>query len=370
MPGRRGSQCCCGGSCFAPCDCFAKKCELELTIGGWEDNPSTDCGGIANRTFNGTHNVTGLNVTSSSPYGFSCDFTLTWDDLVLTKLVGGSCICKAQPALYTLNGTLQCGGSPGDFIYSLLLEFRVPVYDEDQGCSPSPCTVEAEWETWTTQIELYRGPMSGNPICNTDIDLQAINWTTTGSAQTTCGLGLDGTDATIAIRFVLCDPEGDTLTGCETCCSEDVDAIPDRVQVVLDGLTGSLFPFFCDCPDYNGTFVLERISGQCAWQYQWETAPCDDEPLPFGDRPHAIVLSVNPASDPNLADPETCMVFLNVVGFYEHLAFLCDSGQLFLNGVKCSEWDGEVLTECSAYWQGDVARCDYSSATATITALP
>jgi hypothetical protein len=362
----------CGGCgrCFFPCDCFAKNCELELTITGWQDNASTDCGGIANRTFNQVHTITGLNLTSSSPYGFSCDFSLSFDDLVLTKEVGGNCICKAQTALYTIEGTLQCGGTgPDDFVYTLLLEFNVPVYDEDEGCSPSPCTVQPKFETWVADgIELYQGPMSGNPICNTDLDATPVTWTVTPSAQTTCGLGLDGTNITVAVRFKLCDP----IPPCADCCNEDVEDIPDQVQVTISGMAAGAvdpptgFDECDDCSAFDGTYVLDRVSGQCIWAYQFDTHPCSGLPVPV-DRLLTISVHANytlqgciwavAITEIDVTDPTRPS--------YPYAVF-CDDGSGAGNGGKCSEWNGTALEECDDqinYW------CDDTGATATITAL-
>ena len=392
----------CGGSCFAPCDCFTKNCELELTIAGWEDNASTDCAGIANNTFNGTHTITGLNVTSSSPYGFSCDFTLTFDDLVLTKLVGGSCQCKVQSALYTIDGTLQCGGSgPDDFSYTLLLTFRVPVYDEDAGCSPSPCTVQAQWEDWVADgIELYNGPLSGNPICTTDLDPVPVTWTVTPSAETTCGLGLDGTTITVGVRFKLCDPDEGAQGGqpCLCCDEAAIGDLPDQMQVVLSGYENNGFSATpCEnCAAIDGTYVLERESGGCFWRGCFEVEPCVTE-IPI-DR---VIIELWPSNItawwPGSAKEPACAMTLIVYGNYEASCAL--QGTLFMDhyllGVfhdnaahyeasgKCSTVDGLVLDsipptydDVDDWWRpGGTGPnvpgfyCGFQNVTATISAI-
>jgi hypothetical protein len=239
MIGRR--RCCCG-ACFEPCACFAEGCQLELLISGWKDNASTDCAGIADLTFNGRHVVTLTNITTTEPYGFFCDFELEFDAPVLTKEVGGNCVCKTQPALYRIEGRIQCGGESPDFQINLLLDFYVPVYDENAGCSPSPCTVEPEWEHWgSSTLNLYTGPLNGTPVCDKNYN-GPILWTTTPSAATTCGLGLDGSDTAVRTQWLGCAvpdcPDEDKYGGVCPPCYWNHDPYPttyrDSVFVEFD----------------------------------------------------------------------------------------------------------------------------------------
>lgn len=239
MIGRR--RCCCG-SCFEWCACFLEGCQLELTISGWRDNASTDCGGIADSTFNGRHVITLANVTSSEPYGFVCDFELEFDAPVLTKEVGGACVCKAQPALYRMEGRLQCGGEAPNFLLTLLLDFYVPVYDENAGCSPAPCTIEPKWEHWqSASLGLETTPLNGTPICNKDY-AGSIIWLSEPAAETTCGLGLDGSDTAFQMQWLGClipdCPEEDKYDDVCPACYWNHDPYPttyrDFVYVEFD----------------------------------------------------------------------------------------------------------------------------------------
>ena len=360
----------CNAECFEPCDCFGKNCVLELTVSGWEDNASTDCAGIADLTFNGTHDIGGESLMSTLPYGFECELAYSFDEPVLTKEVGGNCICKDQPALYTIYASLQCGGEgPDEFLYTLHLDFHVPVYDEDEGCSPAPCAVEPKWEVWTAEpIVLYEGPLSGNPVCAFDVGPIEIAWAASPSAQTTCGLGLDGTNITVSARMKLCDP---VPTDCAVCCNEDADLIPDSVQVVIAGMdngtigTPNTGEPCDDCPSFDGTYVLERVSGSCVWHFWFEGSPCSTGIPPGMEL--VMTLSVYELNG-------SCNWAVRIFMFspvlperYENsYAAFCDSGDGYAANDTCSGWDATVLTACD----GEDAWCDYTGATATITALP
>ena len=265
---------CCCSACFKPCDCFARNCELHITSAGWTDNAATDCAGIADRVFNKTHVITSVNVTSGPEYGVTCDFTISYEDLILTKLPGGGCICKAQPALYTIEGTLFCTrGEDGTYGLSMVLHFKVPVYDEDEGCSPSPCVLEPKWETWTANYVLVSGGLTSSPICNFGTDgLGPFTFNTDATAQTTCGYGLDGTDATVTLEWKFCDPApSNTCCGSDPCCDWGPEFWPNTITLTVSGVadgipnTGSFADNYnCSlCETIDGTYVLERESGTC-----------------------------------------------------------------------------------------------------------
>ena len=346
----------CNAECFEPCDCFGTHCVLELTVSGWGDNASTDCDGIANLTFNGTHDIGGESLMSTLPYGFECELAYSFDEPVLTKEVGGNCICKDQPALYTIYASLQCGGEgPDEFLYTLHLDFHVPVYDEDEGCSPAPCAVEPKWEIWTAEpIVLYEGPLSGNPVCAFDVGPIEIAWAASPSAQTTCGLGLDGTNITVSARMKLCDPP----TGnCTNCCNEIASDIPDSFQVVLSGLIDS--GVCSECSEFEGTYVLNRVNGSCTWSITGQTLCGESVTI-------TLFQDINEDGD--------CYFRLQfspplAVG-YEIMPDFCETGSVSSLGTKCSEVSGLVLAPCSdAVVPPFGYFCDATSGTATITAL-
>lgn len=398
---------CCCSSCFKPCDCFARNCELHITSEGWTDNAATDCAGIADRVFNKTHVITGMNVTSGPEYGFTCDFTITYDDLILTKEVGGNCICKSQPALYTIEGTLLCArGEDGTYGLSMVLHFKVPVYDEDAGCSPSPCVLEPEWETWTANYVLIAGNLSSSPICDFGANgLGPYSFNTDATAQTTCGLGLDGTDATVTLEWKFCDPIDPSVGACACCQVDESSPLPDTMQVTLAGYANNGFqpdpsadP--CeDCQNIDGTYVLERPNGSCDWYGCFDVQVCGaGTPLPV-DQITIVLRPDNPTGWWDGGTPDSaCAMFLYVVGTSDGcfeppgglgassgllLGVFHDNGSHRAADGTCDSIDGLVLdaipddyNDVDYWWEtrptGTIPGfwCDFQNVTATITALP
>ena len=370
--------CCCpGAACFKPCECFQRGCELHITSSGWTDNAATDCGGIADRVFNKTHVFTINNIVGTA-YGYDCEFTISYDDLILTKLPGGGCICKTQPALYNIEGTLGCTrNEEGGYNLTLVLHFNVPVYDENEGCSPSPCVLEPKWETWTANYELVSGGSSSSPPCDLGPDpLGPYTFNTTPSAQTTCGFGLDGTDAEFTLEWKFCDPlEG---SQCALCCSEELGGgvLNHTVQVVIDGIGGShSVPGLSDCddcPSFDGTYVLERDNGGCGYNGYFEPNPCDDEWSIDGviwirlstfrlDDVCYWILSMSVTADSPFPGPLTIGIWIGRDGIDE-------------SDLKCVDFEDVVLDAIDPsffpFGPGDLYACDYTTSTATITALP
>lgn len=397
----------CNSECYAPCDCFARGCELELTIAGWEPNEAEDCGDIADLSFNGVHRITGLDVTSTQPYGYTCDFVYYFDTLVLTKEVGGGCICKEQPALYRIEGRLQCGGEgPDDFLVTLELDFYVPVYDEDEGCSPAPCAVEPKWEIWQSEtIELYNGPLSGAPNCSSinPATIQ-IPWISVPGAETTCGLALDGNDATVSVRYVLCDPppDGTDAKPCICCNETDIADLPDQMQVDIAGYENNGYSATpcVNCDAMDGTYVLDRISSACVWYGCFAVEPCTVE-IPI-DRIEMILGSSNSTgwwpAGPTNADgcAMTLWVFGNTIADCNDgqaawppsagtinrylLGVFHDNGDYYDTSGKCSAASGVPLdsipddySDVSGAWQtgGNLPGfwCGFQNATVTITEI-
>ena len=370
--------CCCDPpTCFKPCECFLNDCELHITSEGWTDNGSTDCSGIADAVFNRTHILKLANLTTGTD-GFTCEFAVGYNDLVLTKNVGGSCICESQPVdpAYTVVGLLGCQSrSPTSFELSLTLYFTVHVYDYDAGCSPEPCTVEAIQEQWIAPVVLGgQSPGGDNPICDIGVS-GPHSFTIEPTAGTSCGLGLDGSDATFTVEWKFCKP---TNADCATCCNEVAGDIPNEVQAVIsgiaDGTVGSPEYECEDCSGFNGTYLLERLSGQCVWVYQFDEHPCTGAPLV--DTILLMKLSINGGGNcGSSGSPGDCNWFLEIVEIdpfdptreINTYGYFCDDGVGYGLGNKCSGWSSTVLSDC-----GDgscSASCDYSSATATITAI-
>ena len=253
---------CCCSPCFKPCDCFARNCELHITSEGWTDNAATDCSGIANRVFNKTYAITSMNVTSGPDYGFTCEFIAGEDDLVLTKLSGGGCICKDQPAIYTIEGILGCEREEdGTYSLRLVLYYKVPVYDETLTCPSPPCPEEPLWETWIWDYTLASGVSSSSAICDLGSSpIGPLQFNSEPSAQTSCGLGLDGTDATVTVEWKFCDPLPSSC--CAQCCSQDTTAYPDQISVTISGQADNACS---DCTLLDGTYVLERFNSTCSY---------------------------------------------------------------------------------------------------------
>lgn len=366
--------CCCPGTaCFKPCECFQRGCELHITSSGWTDNAATDCGGIADRVFNKTHVFTINNIVGTA-YGYDCEFTVSYDDLILTKLPGGGCICKTQPALYNIEGTLGCTrNEEGGYNLTIVLHFNVPVYDEDEGCSPSPCTLEPKWETWTANYELVSGGSSSAPPCDLGPDpLGPYTFNTTPSAQTTCGFGLDGTNAEFTLEWKFCDPSG----GCYDCCNQSsLEDLPDSMQLVISGVVDDE----CDqCNELlNGTFVLERVSGTCIYALSLPESDfadfCDINPLFPGVQWDFLNFrySVGFTGD-GLAECTKALTidFSAVTPFQQsYIASFCDQDS-YGDGIKCNELDEQPMTACDLGIPIVSDVCDFSGATVTITALP
>lgn len=364
---------CCCSTCFKPCDCFARNCELHITSEGWTDNPATDCAGIADRVFNKTHVITAINVTSGPEYGFTCDFSISYDDLILTKEVGGNCICKTQPALYVIEGTIACArGEDGTYGLSMVLYFKVPVYDEDEGCSPSPCVLEPKWETWTANYTLISGNLTSSPICDFGANgLGPYTFNTDATAQTTCGYGLDGTDATVTLEWKFCDPSG----GCADCCNETPEEMPERMQVTITGVVDDTN---CDqCNEaVNGTFVLERLGNSssgfgCCYVGSFDDPILCEIPGWFGLRWKFLNLTYCARADRDCQKTLRIWFSEPVNDLEATIGFFCDYNT-FPGNDKCSEFN-----DVGMFWCGDESDtplsddyCDFSGATVTVSALP
>ena len=368
---------CCCTTCFKPCDCFARNCELHITSEGWVDNGSTDCAGIADRVFNKTYAITSMNVTSGPSYGFTCDFIAGEDDLVLTKLVGGDCICKEQTAFYTIEGTLLCErGEDGTYSLRLVLYYKVPVYDDNITCPTPPCPYEALWETWIWDYTLATGATSSSAICDLGTSpIGPLPFSTDASAQTTCGLGLDGTDATVMVEWKFCDPITGSTGECGCCNEIDESSFPDKIQADISGIASFVVSQCDTCADLNGTFVLERVNGECSWVYDFETNPCTGNPTSI-DRFSLILFFAQVGHTPPFFDNTIqCNMILYfdsstsgiVFGNAFHPAAFEDLGNWSSGGNKCSDLNGYAGLQPV---NGLYVDCDISSATATITALP
>lgn len=355
---------CCCSTCFKPCDCFARNCELHITSEGWTDNAATDCSGIANRVFNKTYAITSMNVTSGPAYGFTCEFLAGEDDLVLTKLSGGGCICQDQPAIYTIEGTLYCErGEDGTYSLRLVLYYKVPVYDETLTCPTPPCPEEPLWETWIWDYTLASGLSSSSAICDLGSSpIGPLGFNTDASAQTSCGLGLDGTDATVTVEWKFCDPLQSSC--CSVCCNEDTTVYSDQISVTISGVTDNVCT---DCELVDGTYVLDRYNSDCTWSGVFDSDVCTSGPL-FITFWVCSGITTTTAGNPISPDNQ-CVKVLSVdhtSGTNPFTLFFTDNGQSYANGDPCpSGLDGLVLDsallDCAF-----AAACCQVGATATI----
>lgn len=305
-----------------------------------------------------------MNVTSGPSYGFTCDFIAGEDDLVLTKLVGGDCICKEQTAFYTIEGTLLCErGEDGTYSLRLVLYYKVPVYDDNITCPTPPCPYEALWETWIWDYTLATGATSSSAICDLGTSpVGPLPFNTDASAQTTCGLGLDGTDATVTVEWKFCDPApSHSCCGTDACCGWGPDFWPDTITLEISGTAdgvpnGPGGAYNCSlCENIDGTYVLERYNNDCTYY------------LDYG--------SINACDAGEAADPGLYLLFSpcydDLCKRYARINLWAGPGNPdqtadFVGSDECpASPSGEVL-DFHAYSSWSANYCDFTNATVTI----
>lgn len=352
-----------------------------------------------------------MNVTSGPAYGFTCEFLAGEDDLVLTKLSGGGCICQDQPAIYTIEGTLYCErGEDGTYSLRLVLYYKVPVYDETLTCPTPPCPEEPLWETWIWDYTLASGLSSSSAICDLGSSpIGPLGFNTDASAQTSCGLGLDGTDATVTVEWKFCDPldgiadggvdSGTGSANCYCCNEDDISNLPDQMQVILSGYEDNGFSATpCeDCALIDGTYVLERANGSCWWFGCFDVSPCTAA-VPINKIGIAVYSHNATGWWPGQVKSPMCamtlVVFGNTTGDCPPedidgwqvenqylLGVFHDNSSHYESGGKCSNVDTLSLDSIPPDYQnvdnwwnvnGNVPGfwCGFQNATATITAIP
>ena len=175
------------------------------------------------------------------------------------------------------------------------------------------------------------------------------------------------------------DVDQDDCEDCFFCTTCDEDSIPSLVKLVVTGIAnkaGICGTACTNCTLLNGTFILYYDSGACSGgtACSWRSAPISglcDLGGPFGECADEDTLAIYHwvvwmGSDKKLHAQLNNHPSVDVGGGnLRHYPYFAKQ----MTTDLCADWDTESLTPGEEYPFGCAAWCDYSAATAEVTAL-